>query len=471
MVRRELRLIPLLCAAVLAGCSPPAGPPDAPKLPDVEVARAEERDITNYEVFYGKTQGEKEVDVRARVTGYLDDILFKDGTEVQGPYLGPGYEGDVLFQIDKRPLQAELERAEANLAQAESHVQRLEYDYRRAQTLANNKSMSREEYDKAFGDLAEARAAVKAATAARNSARLNLEYSSVRAPISGRISRRMVDRGNLVKADDTILTRIVSLDPMYAYFDIDERTFHRVQRFLEGQGYSPGEKAAVRVDLGLSDERAGDAGEGPALDDGSFPFKGEIDFVDNRIDPDSGSLWVRGTFANPKPEQGPGPAHLIVQTLSAQGVAPATPPLGSIVQTLVAAKLAQSDAFALEQGPRPLTPGLFVRVRLPVSERHPAILIPEQALATDQGRKFVWVLDKEDHAWYRKVDFGAQHEDPKTHTHQRVIKTGIAAGERVIISGLQRVRVAPGKDYAVVNVLPDEAPPKTDGADPKTAPK
>jgi multidrug efflux pump subunit AcrA (membrane-fusion protein) len=419
MARQPLPTLLLLGGALAAGCSAPPPPAFAPRVAEVEVEPAVERIITDYEVFYGKTQAEKEVDVRARISGYLDKILFKDGAEV--------HEKDVLFEIDPRPLQAELERTEANVAQAEAHLQHMEYDYRRAQTLANNKTMSREDYDKAFGDMAESRAAVKSAIAARNTAELNLKYSRVVAPISGRISRRMVDVGNLIKADDTSLTRIVSLDPIYAYFDIDERTYLRVQRFLEQQEYSPGQSKRVPVALGLSDENASGPpdpalptlgastlgllgyrhGSGPLvaasalfpgrLPDEEFPFQGEIDFVDNKVDPDSGSLWVRGTFPN---------AH------------------------------------------RLLTPGLFVRVRLPVSAPHRAVLIPERALATDQGEKNVWVLDAQDHAWYRKVKFGAQ-QGP-----QRVIKEGVKPGERVIVSGLQKVRADPVKHYAEVKVLP-----------------
>jgi multidrug efflux system membrane fusion protein len=397
MACTRLRTIFLLCGAAVAGCAPPPPPMAPPRLPDVEVAEAVEDTITDYEVFYGKSQAEKEVDVRARVSGYLDKIHFKDGAEV--------HEKDVLFEIDPRPLQAELDRAEANVAQAEAHLQRMEYDYRRAESLAHTKSMSREEYDKAFGDMGEARSAVKAAVAARNTAKLNLEYSRVTAPISGRISRRMIDAGNLIKADDTSLTRIVSLDPIYAYFDIDERTYGRVKHFLEQQEYSPGQWKRIPVAMGLSDENAsGEPTEGRGtFDDDHFPFRGEIDFVDNRIDPDSGSLWVRATFANAQ---------------------------------------------------RRLTPGLFVRVRLPLGLPHRTVLIPEQALATDQGQKFVWVVEKKTvegaeqyQATYRQLKFGAQHG------RQRVIEKGIAPGEQVIVSGLQRVRPDPKTGYALVNVL------------------
>jgi RND family efflux transporter MFP subunit len=380
MVRRELQLIPLLGAALVAGCNTVAPAPPPPGPPDVVVSRAVAREVTDYEEFYGKTQAEKEVDVRARVSGYLQKANFKEGAEVR--------ENEVLFEIDPRPFQAEFEKAEANVAQAESHLQRLEYDYRRAQTLANAKSMSREEYDKAFGDLAEGRAALKAAQAARNSAKLNLDFCQVTSPVGGRISRRYVDPGNMVKADDTILTRVVTVDPMYAYFDIDERTYLRIKQFLDQGEHSPGERAALPVKLALSDRD-------------EFRFEGTLDFVDNRVDPDSGSVWVRGNFPNKD---------------------------------------------------RRLTSGLFARVQVPMGAPHRAVLIPEQALATDQGQKFAWVVDDEGHARYIPLHHvGGQHEMAR-HVMLREVKEDIEPGQRVIISGLQRVRADPKKGYAEVKV-------------------
>jgi RND family efflux transporter MFP subunit len=168
MVRRVLGLAVCLCGTLAVGCGPSAPPLPPPKPPDVVVRPAVEQEVTDAEEFYGKTQAEKEVTVRARVSGYLDKFNFTDGAEVQ--------KDAVLFEIDPRPLQADFDRAEANVAQAESHLQRLEYDYRRAQTLAVGKSMSREEYDKTSGDLAEGRSALKAAQAARATAKLNLDF-------------------------------------------------------------------------------------------------------------------------------------------------------------------------------------------------------------------------------------------------------------------------------------------------------
>jgi RND family efflux transporter MFP subunit len=362
----------LVVLGCLAGCNntPPPPPPFSP--PEVLVSRAIVGPVTDFEEFQGKTEAEKSVEVRAHVSGYLDRLNFKDGAEVK--------EKDVLFEIDPRPFQAELERSDAMLALADSHVKRLEYDFSRAQTLLAKGSISREDYDKTAGDLDEARNMVRAARAARNASKLNCDYSRVTAPISGRISRRFVDPGNMIKADDTVLTRIVSLHPIYVYFDIDERTYRSIQNFQEKAGINPSGEAQSPVKMGLADEKG-------------FPHEGKIDFTDNRVDPDSGSVWLRGVFDNPT---------------------------------------------------RRLAPGLFVRVQLPIGTPHEAVQIPEKALTTDQGQKHVWVVDDDNHATYRLVQLGALHG-----TMREVIK-GVDRDERVIVEGLQRVRNAPGKDYAEV---------------------
>jgi RND family efflux transporter MFP subunit len=369
MLRRvHLPLLFVLIAAVGCGKAPPPLAPPPP--PEVRVGRAVVREVTDFEEFQGKTEAEKAVDVRAHVTGYLDrPPAFKDGDLVR--------EGQVLFEIDPRPFKAELERTEANVGLADAHLKRLESDYGRALSMTS-KSMSQEEFDKVKGDLAEARASLKAAVAARNAADLNVKYSQVTAPISGRISRRMLDPGNMVKADDTILTNIVSLNPIYAYFDIDERTFLRLQRYLNQQGFSRDQQKALTVSMGLQDEKG-------------FPHEGVIDFMDNRLDKDSGSEWLRGVFKN-------------------------------------------DDGL--------LKPGLYVRVQLPVGQPHEATLIPEQALGTDQGQKFVFILNDKNEAIYRRIQVGAQHdiEVGGKHEQMRVVTEGVNPGDRVITSGLQRVR-------------------------------
>jgi RND family efflux transporter MFP subunit len=378
MLRREILALLLVSAAALAGCNPAQPPPPPMKAPDVVVSRAIVDQVTDFEEFQGKTEAVETVEVRARVSGYLDKLHFEEGADL--------HKGDLLFTIDQRPLKAELDRMDANLGLAEAHQKRLEADHERARALLPKGSISREEYDKIAGDLSEAQSATKSARAARSVAQLNFDYSRVTCPINGRISRRMIDCGNMVKADETALTYIANLDPMYVYFDVDERTYLRIYRPLVEKETTLAQVKEMTVSMGLADEKG-------------YPHTGKINFVDNHIDQNTGSVWVRGLFANPK------------------------------------------KLFA---------PGLFVRVRLPVGEPHKAVLIPEQALATDQGQKFVWVVDDEGHAVYRRIQLGAQHGA------LREVEKGVDVGERVIVSGLQRVRNDPKKGYAEVTVVREE---------------
>lgn len=334
------------------------------KPPVVLVSTPVSDEITEYEDFTGRTDAVFSVEVRARVTGYLEKVNFKDGAEVK--------EGDLLFEIDPRIYQAELDRSEATVLQAEARLKRLEADNRRANLLFNRGAISREEFERISSDFAEGTAAVGIAKANRDLAKLNVGYTKVTAPISGRISRRLVDPGNLVAADVTPLTTIVSLDPMYVYFDIDERTMLRFRRLIrEGKVQSREAGAVVPVHAALSDEEG-------------FPHKGTINFSDNRVDAATGTLRVRGSIVNPIP--------------------------------------------------RVLSPGLFMRVRVPIGTPHYALMISEQSLGTDQGRKFLYVVNDKNEVVYRPVKVGPLNEG------MRVVEEGLSRGERVIVSGLQRVK-------------------------------
>lgn len=363
----------LLVCAITAGCDKvksamaptPAGPPPAaPKPPDVLFTLPTTSTITDFEDFTGRTVARRTIDIRARVTGYLDKIQFKDGGEVK--------KDDLLFEIDPRPYQTEFTRTQAALVQAEAHRSRLDHDLERATKLIESKQISREQFDLVTGDRAEADAAVSVAKANLQTARLNLSFTQVKAPLAGQISRTQLDPGNLVKADDSILTTLVTLDPIFAYFEVDERTLLMMRRYVESGKIKTVDKdePQVPVLMGLADE------------DG-FPHSGMINFVDNRLDVATGTLQVRGVFDNP--------THI-------------------------------------------LSPGLFVRVRLPIGEPYQAILIDERALGTDQGQKFVYVVDRDNNAQYRRVEVG------KLQNGQRVVRKGIAEGDRVVVSGLQRVR-------------------------------
>lgn len=379
----------LLAAVLAAGCAPaPSGPPMGQmpqKPPEVLVGLPVRKTVTDYEETTGRVEPVRSVEVRARATGYLQKVNFLEGSEVK--------EGEVLMEIDPRPYQAEFDRAEANVTQAEAHLTRLKSDYERATVLRGRDAIGREEFDKVSGDRNEALAAVQVAKAARDLAHLNLEFTKVKAPISGLVSRKFIDVGNLVKADETSLTTIVTQDPMFAYFDVDERTLLRLRRLMQ-EGVLPSSPgtSGIMVEMGLADE------------DG-FPHRGKIDFVDNRLDNNTGTLHMRCVFPNPK---------------------------------------------------RLLTPGLFVRFRVPIGQPHPVILAPEEALGTDQGRKFLYVLDGEDKVTYRPVRVGRLYEG------YRVITDGLKEGERIVVDGLQRVR--PG-----VLVAPKEAPQQVAGGPPQKA--
>lgn len=258
------------CLLVLA--PGPAAVAEQPKAePQVQVGQPLVREVTDYADFTGRTDASVTVEIRTRVTGYLNKVVFKDGAEVQ--------RGELLFEIDPRPYQAELARAEAGLVLAEARLKRAEVDHKRATALLPKQAISREEFDKIVADRDEAEAGRLVARATIAIAKVNLDYTRISAPISGRISRRFIDAGNLVKADDTLLTTIVTQDPIYAYFEVDERTLLRVRRGIKGQ-------AGLQVGMGLADEMG-------------FPRRGTIDFADNRLDPKAGTLRLRAVFANP----------------------------------------------------------------------------------------------------------------------------------------------------------------------------
>jgi multidrug efflux pump subunit AcrA (membrane-fusion protein) len=419
-------LFPLLVAcSALAGCDQPqAASFGAPPDPEVVVSRPVVRQETEYEDFTGLTQAVHMIEVRARVSGYLARVCFVEGAEVK--------QGDLLFEIDPRPYKAELERARANAAQAEAHRDRIKNDYARAKSLVETRALAREDYDKVVGDLAEAEAALGVARAQLETAELNERFTRVRAEISGRISRRLIDPWNMVKADETPLTTIVSLDPIYAYFDVDEANALRLVRLgkIKLLQERPGTSAAVpagaaggqgagdlwpggrrgretRAERESHTERGDTRGESegtgaaaassprtfdqsPDLievllglgDEEGFPHPGRVDFIDNQIDANTGTLRMRAIVPNPQ---------------------------------------------------RLLSPGLFVRVRLPLGAPHSALLVSEQALVRDQAQKKVYVVNDQNKVEYRGVTVGRLYDG------LREITRGIKPGDRVVVSGLQRI--------------------------------
>ena len=310
------------------------------------------------------------MNIRSRVTGYLDKVLFKEGAEVQ--------KGELLFEIDPRPYQAALAKAEAQLRLGEAQLKSAEAVYNRNVKAAAAKAVSQEEVDESLAQREAAAAQLNASQAAVEQAKLTLEYTRVTAPLNGQIGRRLLDPGNLVKEDETTLATIVSLDPMAATFDMDEATLLRLRRAVnDGKIKSP-QDGSNSVFMALQGE------------DG-YPHQGTIDFVNNQVDPSTGSITVRGVFPNPRP---------------AGGV-----PL--------------------------LSPGMFVRIRLPIGSPYKALLVIDRALGSDQGLKYVYVLDADNKAQYRRVTTGPLQEDGL-----RVISDGLKPDDRIIVGGIGRVRPA-----------------------------
>ncbi len=362
MSRLVSHSIAFLCLLPLLGCNRKvAAPPEAP-LQKVKFVTPNEEVVGEFEEFPGRTAAVEIIELRSRVTGYLDQVTFEDGANVA--------KGDQLFVIDPRTYAAEEARTKATIDQHKARVSRLERQKSRSQELFEKNAISQDEYETIVYDGNEAQAALEAAIAAHDLAKLNVEFTHIKAPISGRISRRLVDIGNLVMANETPLATLIPLDEVYVYFDMDERTVLRLRRLVQQGKIESARKSDVRVDVGLADSD-------------EFDLSGSINFEDNQIDASTGTLRVRATVRNP-------------------------------------------DGL--------LSPGLFVRVRYPIGQPVLQLLIPEESLGSDQGRPFVYVIGDEDKVAYRSVEVGQQVGG------QRVILDGLKKGERVVVTGLQRIR-------------------------------
>jgi RND family efflux transporter MFP subunit len=364
MPSRSLAQPALIAAALsLAACS--SKPPAPPPPPSVSVAPVLQRDLAEWDEFSGRLQAVDQVEIRPRVSGYIKHVTFTEGREVR--------KGETLFEIDPRPYQADLDRAQAQLEQARTAADLAAREVARAEKLVNVQAISREEFDSRTSAQANSVAAVRAAEAAVETARLNLSWTQVRSPIKGRVSRAEVTEGNLVQAgppDATLLTTVVSLDSIYVYFDSDEQTYLRYagRTAADGKGWRT---ERLPVYLGLANETG-------------FPHEGYLDFVDNRIDPTTGTIRTRAIFSNRD---------------------------------------------------RRFTPGLFARVKLVGGQRKPVLLVRDAAVGTDQDRKFVLVLAKGDSLAYRPVELGRLSDDGL-----RIVRSGVEPGEKVVVNGLMRVR-------------------------------
>jgi len=380
-------LLAALALLGLAGCNG-AVPPKTTKAPRVEVTTPITDVVMDYQDFTGRLEAIKAVEIRARVTGYIREIPFKEGDLVR--------EGDLLFQIDERPYAADLHQADANVKVAITERNLMEKNAERARKLMLTKSISREEYDATVAAHEKSIASVGASEATRERAKLFLDYTKVLAPISGRVSRRFVDPGNLINADNTILTTIVTEDPIYAYFDVDERTYLEMPNLASLGSISDKDAPRLPVLMRLANES-------------EFEKTGVVDFVDNRIIATTGTVRLRGVFANSK------------------GL---------------------------------LKAGLFVRIRLPVGASYEATLIPDEAIQSDQERKFVWVVNEKNAVEYRAIKLGQSIKDLRVirpPAKGKEGKEGLAAGDRIVISGMQRVRSGISVD---ADLKPPPPPPR-----------
>ncbi|MBI3800432.1 MAG: efflux RND transporter periplasmic adaptor subunit [Deltaproteobacteria bacterium] len=365
-----------------------------------------EREVLDYDEYTGHIAAVEEVAVRSRVRGYLVKVNFTEGAEIK--------QGDVLFEIDPRPFQADLDAAKGKVAQWEAKLTRAEADVTRYERLLPKGAASQKDLDTAIADRGESRAAIQSARAEVDRAALDVEFAKVTAPISGRVSRANVTKGNLVNAsgaETNPLTTIVSMNPIYVYFDVDERALVQYQQALRkpaggGQQTANVRDAKIPVSLGL----AGEAG---------FPHEGVIDFANNQVDSQTGTIQVRGVFANAN---------------------------------------------------RALTPGLFARVRVPVGDKYQAMLVPERAIGTDQGQKYLLAVNDKNVVEYRAVKLGRLFDN------LRVIQEGVKPGELVIVNGIQRARpgltVTPQRaEVTALGAAAAVAPPAGAAKQPTAAPE
>jgi multidrug efflux system membrane fusion protein len=436
---KSWRVGALLAIAAALGCTPPAAPPAAPP-PEVEVTPAVSRDVQDTDEFTGRVEALFTVDLRARVTGYLVEAPFNQGADVQ--------KGAHLIKIDPRPFQVALAQSQAAVAEGSAKVKAAEFNSEAAKTQLdvqndvynrdvragnattpqdlirdrNNALVADSNLKAAQATLVAAKATVTSAQAAQEGAEVNLKFADIVAPFDGRISRRNIDVGNIVQADTTPLATIVSLDPIYAYFDVDERTLLRLRRLVEDGEIPRSTRGDINlpVYLGLADEQGfaftaedvkkdakrrkslseEEAKKLSAMQIGEPRHPGFVKFSDNKEDPLTGTLRAWGEFPNP----------------------------GKV-----------------------LAPGMFARVELPIGQKHPAVVVPEAALVADQGRKLVYVVKdavddktgevvKNDKGKPLRETFARHVEIGSYQNGMRVITSNLDAGEIVVVSGLQRVR-------------------------------
>jgi multidrug efflux system membrane fusion protein len=354
----------LLTAVAGAACSRPAAQAAPPAAPEVTVAPAMAREVTEWDEFTARLEPVQAVSIRPRVSGVIDAVTFEEGGLVS--------QGQVLFRIDDRPFQAQVDRLRAELVRAQAVRDRAASEMRRADRLSGENAISHEERERRTSAAAEADAAASAIAATLRAAELDLEFTRVISPIDGRAGRAIVTRGNLVSSgpgDATLLTTVVSLDPIYASFDADEQTFLRYNDLARQGRRANTRESGLPIRMALAN-------------DDTFVHEGTLQFLDNQLDRSTGTINGRAVFRNRE---------------------------------------------------RQLTPGLFVRLRLPGTASYAGVLVEDRAIGTDLDRRFVMVVGEDRTVEARPVTLGPLVDG------LRVVRSGLQAGELVVINGLQRV--------------------------------
>lgn len=352
-----------LALAFLVACKPPAPPQMQMPPPNVSVSKPEQRKIVEWDEYTGRLEAKESVEIRARVSGWLDSIHFVEGSEVK--------EGGLLFTIDPRPYKMSAERANAEMLRAENRETQTKNEFERVRKLVESRAISEEDFDTRGKAFAEAQAAARSAKAALEMANLDLAFTEVRAPISGRISRALVTKGNLVSggmagAGATMLTTIVSISPVYLYVDVDESASLRYRRLVAADGRN----GRIPCEMSVGDEAG-------------WQHKGAIDFIDNRVDPNTGTARARAVFET-------------------------------------------KDGL--------LGPGFFARLRVPRGEEQAGLLVPESCIGSDQANRFVFIVNAKGMAEVRLIKPGSLIDG------MRVIREGLKGDEYVIVNGQARVR-------------------------------
>jgi RND family efflux transporter MFP subunit len=371
-----------------AGCGGSGEAAKAPPPPEVSVAQVLEKRVKDWDEFTGRLQAVETVEIRPRVSGYIDKVAFVEGTQVR--------RGDLLFVIDPRPYQAEVDRLSADVKRYKTALELARIEVTRVQRLKDSGAVSEEELDERKSTLSQTEANVAGSLAALETANLNLNFTRVTSPIDGRVSRAEITRGNLVTGGTnggTLLTSVVSMDPIYLYFDADEQSYLRYTKMAQSGARPSSRDEKNPVQVGLANEEG-------------FPHAGVMDFVDNQLNSQTGTIRARAVLQN------------------------------------------KEGLF---------TPGLFARVQLLGSSEYDAILIDDRAVNTDQSQKYVFVLGAGNTVVYRRVTLGRIIDG------MRIVRDGLKAGEVIIVNGSQRVHpgvtVTPQKVVMGRDEAPGLAPP------------